>query len=804
MAKEQQSKKQGVVEHADDMNTKAIADRVNTNEEVVQGELYQTRLEQEQSDYHKTDLTDVPTVTEKNGKRLDDMDKGESVDISDGTLTMNDDGTIHCKSEYLGEFDYDPELFAYGYKELKEADGSTSYLPILKYVGHSGSDGAGSKGNFLRPVFGDKMLGGMNFDCHSTFELPEGLKSADYTFEGNDELIFQPRLPDSLVSAHYGFANCSKLEYASFEAKDGEFFLTNSGGEIYFPESMKDTSCMYKNSKNFKGDFGDAPKNIVRADEMAAGTQTGEKGEGFYAWYEHKELDWDGKQAPGLSKEHAKNMVNDVSNENAKKAQEDNEFLIEDDGTITNENREKMNELDVDDQMIQKSQVNTAIKYHNDVADGKVHSEVEIATDDMRSDNLVYNAATDSYEYDLTGELQSDEKGGSLWQRLVIDGGVGLGLGVVAGNLTNSKLVGIAAGVGGAYLLDHFDILPETLSPILTKTAEFLPEGGLKDQLLDWADDLSGSTVANQKENWDPEAVAHDHQSAHLEAGMEGLASVQVLSDEKIGESMYKNGEIAATRLALWSTATKGESSASCVNEKVVQRCTSTMEQHWAEQIGENGTPSDDMKNEMKDYYRSLFSALEEYNKGAMNGINSAFATNDAKKELSTYGLHMVNRSYVSGVMDSLTKMNERYDLFTPEELQELSNTYEISGIGNLAEYPQSFQDVADTESFEVDSWVAVDATTDDEYTPDYGISKDSVQYKGESEKKQGGQLEKPAPDSVEKQVSETNSLNTQPSTEKSQSQPQPEQRKDRAAELDAQYGNSLEKQEQSVSQELD
>lgn len=782
----EEGKKQGVVEHADDINTKNLADRLGVEEDTIQSQLYQTRLEQEQSHYHKTDLTKTPTVTEQNGRRLDDMEDGSSVDISDGILTKNEDGTIHCKSEYLGEFDYDPELFAYGYKELREADGSVSQLPILKYVGHSGTDGAGSNGTpIMHSVFGDKLWGGMNFDCDSTFALPEGLKSADYTFEGNKELIFQPRLPDSLVSAHYGFANCEKLEYASSDAKDGESWLTNAGGEIYFPEGMKDTSCMYKNSKKFKGDFGEAPPNIVHAVEMAAGTQTGEKGEGLFGWYEHKELDWDGTQAPGLSKSNAKNMVNDVSNERVKEAQEDNEYYIEDDGTISEEKKEAMKEMDVDEASVKESQSDTAIDYHNDVADGKVHSEVEIATNDMRSDNLIYNGATGKTEYDLTGELKSDDKEGSWWQRLVIDGGAGLGIGLMASKLTDSKLIGLAAGIGGAYLLDHVDVLPETLSPILTKTAEFLPDGGLKDQLLEWADDLSGSTINQQKLDQNAESVAHEHQAGHLSAGMEGLASVNVLSDEKIGQSMYNNGGVAASRLALWSTAVKGESSASCVNEKVVKPCTDAMEQHWSEKMGKDGKPDEALKSEMKSYYESLFGALSEYNQGAMDSIQQVFANNEPKKELSIYGLHMVNRTYVSGVMDSITEMNEKYQLYTPEELTKLQETYAIPGIGDLNHYKNSFQDVAKEEGLEVDSWVSVDTMEEDSYVPDYGMSKDSVQYK----------------ESVDKEKS---SEHVQKEETQASSKQQSSERSDRAAALDAQYGDSLEKKEPDVSQQLE
>lgn len=298
-----------------------------------------TNLEKEENPYTKSDLTGVKTVTEeRGGDRIDKLDDGESKEISDGSLTKNEDGTVHCKSDYLGEFDYDPDLFAYGYKEIKEDDGTTSQLPVLKYIGKSGTDGAGSNGLWgLHDLLGDKTLGGMNFTCHSTFELPEGLKSGDYTFEGNEDLIFQPRLPDSLKSGHYMFANCKKLEYGSYEAKDGEFFLTNSGGEIYFPKGFEDGSNMYKGSKEFKGDFGDAPSTLVNAQGMFEGTSLGEKGEGAYFWYEHKVPSWGGKITPYLTSEYAKNAFNDNSNENVKDVAKNSEYVIDDQGEINDD-----------------------------------------------------------------------------------------------------------------------------------------------------------------------------------------------------------------------------------------------------------------------------------------------------------------------------------------------------------------------------------------------------------------------------------------------------------------------------------
>ena len=725
----------------DAIDTKALAKKLDIDEKYIVDDLHMTNLEKEENPYTKSDLTGVKTVTEEQGgDRIDKLDDGESKEISDGTLTKNEDGTVHCKSDYLGEFDYNPDLFAYGYKEIKEDDGTTSQLPVLKYVGKSGTDGAGSNGLWgLHDLLGDKTLGGMNFTCHSTFELPEGLKSGDYTFEGNEDLIFQPRLPDSLESGHYMFANCKKLEYGSYEAKDGEFFLTNSGGEIYFPKGFEDGSNMYKGSKEFKGDFGDAPSTLVNAQGMFEGTSLGEKGEGAYFWYEHKVPSWGGKITPYLTSEYAKNAFNDNSNENVKDVAKNSEYVIDDQGEINDDYADYVEEGkkdgSIDEDKLSESQSAAGLQHEEEVYNGDVLSETEIASNNSLSDNLVYNSKTGLYEYDQTGEVKSDDKGADSWQRWVIDGAAGLGIGGLTSKVTGSKLVGIAAGVGSVYLLDKNNILPKSFAPVLTATANMLPDGQIKDKLNEWATKVSGSTVDEQKAELTPDKVAGMHQENRLERSVASSSSVMV---QDVSKSMYQNGQAAATSMAMWSTATKGEDSAKIVNEYVVSKSTGAMEEQWASEI-KDGSATDKQKEEMKSYYTKMFDALESYNKGAKEGIESAFSNDETRKELSLEGLSMVNRSYTEGVMDSFVKMNEKYQFMSEDDLIKMQESMpSVDGIGKLTDYKDSssFDELREEASVKTASLVSLDEEnqadndTKSDYVPDYGTSKDSVNYK--------------------------------------------------------------------------
>lgn len=703
------------------VDTKALADQLGVDESLIIDDMNMTALEKEQNPYTKSDLSDEETVmTDENGDRIDDLKEGESVDISDGKLTANENGTVHCESEYLGEFDYNPDEFAYGYKEIIEKDGTTSQLPVLTYVGEH--DGAK---NFI--VWDTRM---------SNITIPDGIKSCDYMFANNETLKYAPRMPDSVESAHYMYANCTNLDGHTREAKDGESWLDNSGGSVHLSENLKDMSGMYKDCANMESDFGELPASVVNIKDAWEGCEgTGSKEDGFlfFEGHEYSIPEYGDDITPYLTSTYAKDALNDISDEDVKEQADDASFLIDENGTISKENQEVIDagvaDGTIDESQVEESQASTGLEYQKDVYEGRTSSEVEIASNGARSDNKVYNAATDSYEYDQTGELKSDEKGKNGWQRWVIDGVTGLAVFGVTKKLTGSSLVGLAAGVGGTALLDSTDILPESFAPVLTAVSGLLPDGEIKDKLNAWATELSGSTIDAQKENLTPENVAAQHQEARLEDTIQAADSVLI---QDVSDAMYNNGNVASTSMALWSTASKGEHSASVVNDYVVSKCTGAMEEQWASQIGD-GEATEEQKTQMKEYYTKMFDALSSYNDGAQAGISSVFGADSVRGQMSQYGLEMVNRAYTEGVMDSFLRMNEKYAFMDQVELAKLQSGWNIEGIGDLSQYTgsSSFDDLQADAELEVDSLRAMDdleqETEGSSYVPDYGVSKDSV-----------------------------------------------------------------------------
>ena len=117
------------------------------------------------------------------------------VDGEDGTITVsqNDSNKNHY-SGVLGDFDYDPNNWAVGYKTVYDSIGGesvTTEIPILRYIGTE------TNGNKIH--------------------IPEGVTNLDYTFEGTDVRTV-PVLPEGVESMHATFKDCDELQSLSENA----------------------------------------------------------------------------------------------------------------------------------------------------------------------------------------------------------------------------------------------------------------------------------------------------------------------------------------------------------------------------------------------------------------------------------------------------------------------------------------------------------------------------------------------------------------------------------------------------------
>lgn len=143
-----------------------------------------------------TDCGDYSII--EDGKRVDESLSGEGdSELIGGRVTDAGDGKLRYQG-YLGDFEYDPDQWAVGYRTVKdEFNNVETTVPVLRYVGGKKS--------------GDDIV------------IPNGVEILDYAFEGNEKLKTVPLIPEGVTSAHCAFANCTKLERACEAAKEGEF-----------------------------------------------------------------------------------------------------------------------------------------------------------------------------------------------------------------------------------------------------------------------------------------------------------------------------------------------------------------------------------------------------------------------------------------------------------------------------------------------------------------------------------------------------------------------------------------------------
>lgn len=672
------------------IDTKKMAKKLGIDENTIIDDLNMSELDKQKNVYLKTDLSDNATITKIENRRLDDVLDKETREFCDGVTITGDKDKISVKSDYLGDFTYDPKQFALGYKEITEKNGTKSKLPVLEYIagdeGEAGFDFGGAFHGTMRTGF-------------SSIHIPNGLKNMDYMFANQKQLRYMPELPDSITSAHCAFANCSEMlvpQNASTERGEGwnvAGALVHAHYRVKFPEGLEDMSGMFKNNTKLKANFEKLPVNLKNGTDAFKGCEElGGREEilGGLIGQDLKAPQFGTDITPYLTSQYAKDITGDISNEKVKQYGDNVDFYINKDGTVNNKYKDKidagLNDKSIDKTAFDNSKSQTALEHSEDIIKGTTLTEAEIASNGMRSQNKVYNADTKSFEYDETGEIGSDSKPKqSLWQRIVIDGAVGLGGYAITKSMTGSRAAGLLVGIGGTALLDYTNVLPETLSPVFKGVANMMPDGPFKDKLNGLADKFNTGgehTVNDQKKYFTKDRVSEAHAEDRLMDSVKAMSGAGYMSEDATKESMQNGGKAAATSGALWAAAREGE------DGKIIESVKNKIND-FTNQAYNTTLVNLDPKTrnaDAKEYYSNLFKGLKEYNAGAVAGIN-AYSNDTTKKDLASEGLNMTNRAYAASVMDSISKYEESYKtkLFDDKELSALSNN--ISGIGDLKDY---------------------------------------------------------------------------------------------------------------------
>lgn len=724
------------------IDTNKMAKQLGIDEKTIIDDLHMSELDKQKNVYLKTDLSDNKTITKIENRRLDDVLDKETREVFDGVTITGEKDKISVKSDYLGDFTYDPKQFALGYKEISEKDGSKSKLPVLEYIGGDEGEAGFDFGGFQHGTWRTGF---------SSIHIPNGLKNMDYMFANQKQLRYMPELPDSITSAHCAFANCSEMlvpQNASTERGEGWNIagaLVHAHYRVKFPEGLEDMSGMFKNNTKLKANFEKLPVNLKNGTDAFKGCEElGGREEilGGLIGQDLKAPQFGTDITPYLTSQYAKDIMGDISNEKVKQLGDNTEFYINKDGTVNQKYKDKIdagiNNQNIDKTAFDNSKSQTALEHSEDIIKGTTSSEVEIASNGMRSQNKVYNADTKSFEYDETGEIGSDNKPKqSLWQRIVIDGAVGLGGYAITKSMTGSRAAGLLVGIGGTALLDYTDILPETLSPVFKGVANMMPDGPFKDKFNGLADKFNTGgehTVNDQKKYFTKDRVSEAHAEDRLVDSVKAMSGSSYMSEEAIKTSMQNGGKVAATSGALWAAAREGEDGK--IIESVKNRVNDFTNQAYDSVLNNKDSKSRDA--DAKEYYANLFNGLKEYNTGAVAGINE-YSNDATKKDLASEGLNMINRAYASAVMDSISKYEEAYKtkLFKDDELVKLSDG--ISGIGNLKDYKSNkFESQKDDTNAKVSSLIELDKA---DYELDNYVEPEHA-YKSRADKRKEMQSE--------------------------------------------------------------
>lgn len=710
-----------------DDDLKELAKEKNVDADSILTYLKMSNLDREKGMYnkeelpfYKSDLSKTPTK----GKDYKVKD-GESYALCDDVTITNDNGTYHCKSSYLGDFDYDPSEFAVGYKEIKEDNGKTSKLPVLEYIGEPEGWLADAP---------DWLSGG--FKNFSRITVPNGVKRLDYTFTGQD-IKLVPDIPESVISMHYAFADCDKMDSVNIWGMMGT-------SRIFLPKNLVDMSGAFKNCSELQGMFstqnvdlgvvGDSgvpgllntstklPEKLMNITEAWYGCDNMDEVEwsGFFGGMTYRMPAYGGDLTPFLSEEFAKDALAHIADENSLRYQEtygqsvkeyadSRKFNIDSKGNSeTNEDTlkhiaDKLNSI--------KSA--SALVGVGDIAGMKVATDDELASNGARSDNWIWDKETNTYTNDATGLKKSSNKMSyAWWEKMLIDGGVGLGVaGIVGAELKDSIIgkiptygtgisigAGALAGVAGVVALEATQIMPQSVYPVVKFTSNLLPKSELKDKYVDWIYktfpeariEQYNKEVAEYNKQWDDQDnVAAELQEKRLKSVFESVSNARVQS---LGGYMCENAKVCGSQGTLKAVALKGESSVDSVYDEI-HKCTTTMNQQFKNDITKtNDSSIESIKAQMRDYYLKVVDALDAYNEGALEGAATEYTNKSANFDLSVEGLKMTNRAYMKATMESLKELDSEYHFMNEEAWKQIEDK-DIGGVGieNIRNYREGY-----------------------------------------------------------------------------------------------------------------
>ena len=673
------------------VNLKRLAEYNNVKQSLINKYAALTPFQRETTIRFKSDL-ESPTLDVEAGERWDESgfdENGVSV-MNEGTeyevrISKNEDGTYHCASEYLGTFDYPPEAFAVGYKEVEGED--TLKLPVLRCLPDAPASGAwyDSEQSVGLETYDTGWMAknrrrpegsGYNMSFQEV-RIPEGVKNIDYTFEDLDNLNFIPRLPDSLESAHCAFKGCDHLWQESATALDSTMVDFGDHRKMHWPPCLMDMSSMLAGCSELHDlKFCDLPKEALTIDNMFGDCP--ELFEGVEVGGLLGLLPWAGK-TDGILQGTFLSTANEIS-------WSDSPYLLREFANCTTANTSEVFKAVKEREEAERRE--TQAEFDEKEAAGEVSEEEAAKHDDAKAANAVRSAEKVLKGDDFVGTPEDmslilpENKFGEFVQKGIVDVGAYLGISTVTGLVTDSKLLKFVAGVGGTFLLRQTNILPTTIEPALNWIKDQLPEGtgktvlgGIIDKIHVPTQEEIQAAYDDRQQRFTTEAL----NSVYTKA-TENAASMDLREAMEIqGGNMMKQGVYETA----FSCGPEGQ------DIQDLRSVTHAGILSLEEMFDRNAEKYDEetLKAQMKDSYIHLMDGYAAADKGARDAMPDVCGSEeDARNALS--GLGMVNQVSVEETMESLLKYDEQY-YFMEESDWEYLSSLELTGVGDLREYAE-------------------------------------------------------------------------------------------------------------------
>lgn len=677
---------------------------------------------------------DTISIKDKDGKRLDDVSNGKTKEVADlgGKITGKGGGKVKYEGD-LGTFEYDSSEWALGTKTVTDAaSGVSTKIPILRYI---------DKDNSWTP--GDQVYGG-------NITIPEGLKSLDYSFDGNKDLETVPKIPDSVETAHAAFKGCTKIECAAKNAKTGEHssagdvvtgICASAGGAAVTGAALGTTvgpfgtiagtvagtvvgigtgiaGAVYAGTKaeeDGKGGTWEMPSGLKDATEMFSGCTNlteayGKAGENLQVtrgmYYNTEKLGTD-----ETANKFGSEAVTDLTESNVSKTAaqgmytgSNNEIMPDLEGNYSkyyDEDTDTLNRTDVDTKTKKEvSEVNKSLK-ESDAVNGVESNDMTAQTDGLASSGSVKTKHGIKKTTDIKEQNEKSSEFGDAGN-LLDRGAVSLGEFWLLKKVTGNTLIAGVATFG----LQAIGILPKSMKPVLDAVTGFVGKDSTVGKALTNISDKLGNdeassknktksekhlSEADQKQDAKEKDKSDKTRSTVDERVKSDMSSVKtaVSSDKalNIDKSMSANGKKIVNDGVLLTAANKGATDTEITDIQTMMNTSAAALEEKAQKMADSSDKlSSKDKKALSEQCMAVMKGLDAYDNSAVSEIEKKYGVNTENAKKATDGLGKVMSSATLPFIDAIKDMDSKYDFLSDKDKKSLSKM-EITGVTNYDEY---------------------------------------------------------------------------------------------------------------------